>query len=269
MATIIYTDFPLDISEGTQGSIWRRPFRVDGIVATDRTSALAEIFLALPDRGTSVPAPLNPNMRVIENRVTWLGELDGANGEAKGVTTNSTPVDSITAAPPEAGAPDTGPGITLSSRGYIQQRTWGVARRQGSASVTNVEVQNSDGLYTGVEIAAPAFGEQFTFSRTEETNPRQRVKPLLGRINNATWNGYAVDTVVLQNYISESVNGGEYYNVTYDFVAFGTSDGWAVTVTGKDLEKGGAPIQTPVGDQRTFWIPYDRADFGPLNIVLD
>lgn len=267
MATIIYNDDPIDVSEGTQGALWVRTWYTEDIVATDRVNAIAELFLALPDRGTSAPAPLNPNLRVISNRVTWIEGLNGSTGKAKGTTTNSTPVDTITAEPPQAGVEDTGPGITLSGSGYIQQRKYVTARPQGSGSVEQCTVRNSDGNLSPVLIDAPEFGETFTFSRNEETNPRARLRTLRGRVNDATWNTYAVDTVLLQNASYQSVNGGEYYAVTYQFATL--PSGWVVVVTGRDLEKGGAPILAPTGDEQKIYVPYDRADFSVLGIVLD
>ena len=267
MAVIHYTDFPMSISEGTQGALWRRTWRADGIVATDRVDAIAELFLALPDRGTSVPSPLNPNMRVIENGITWMGELDGANGEAKGYTVNSTPVDSITAAPPELGQEDTGPGITLSGRGYVQQTLLEDARPVGgnNTSVEQIFANWSNGVPSAMPIQAPEYGEAYTFNRTEQTNPVNRLRLVRGRLNDATWNGRLTDTVLLADAEYETVNGGEYYNVSYEFVEM--PNGFAVPVTGRDIEKG-TPILNPTGDQRRFYVPYLQANFAPLNIVL-
>lgn len=104
------------------------------------------------------------------------------------------------------------------------------------------------------------------FSRWEESSPRSRADTYVGKVNLTTWNGYSAGTVLCAGIVGTTRDGGDTYDVRYDFEV--NPNGWDVTVVYID-EDTGRPISGLVTDvsKKTVSL-YTQVSFIGLNITL-
>lgn len=243
-------------SDGEDRITYTRRAKAKGIVATTPAAAYAEVYSdpGIPVKGSQLDATLYPLVLMTSSELTRL-ECHGAAGsrfaevtfQYKGFTT------SISVLPD-----DDGPVIVTISGGLVEKET--SIDRIGAALTT---VHNGETRAATVSILVPVTVIQC--DRLEVSTSKARADTYLGRVNSASWNGYAARTVLCEAIESSTDDGGDSFNVTYRFRQ--DPDGWDQTIVHRT--PAGEPVLSPVASVgiKTVEI-YDEVSFAGLNITL-
>lgn len=268
MATVRYDLEPSRYDTDFSGNTLVRGFTISGLLNGPALADLVdETFAELPAKGTPAPDPLN-GLRL----QGWGVERYYQERNAAGAPINSwggfgslryrTP----TFTTPTIEEPDAnGPGITVST-------TTSVEEFETPYDINGNQITT---FYDQVTQAHTIRGfrtlRSHVFVRPEDANPRSRRDGFEGKLNATIWNGYAVETVLLQT-IADTTNDNESWEVEYTFVI--RNEGWKVPLVHEDPFFPGHPL--PLGGLSAPEIAnatYDAerfftVDFGPLNITL-
>lgn len=249
-------------TSGRAGDRWDRQWHITGIVATTVQDAVVEVFAQLPNTGTAAPSPLT-NIFVADAAITRF-ECAGTKGlgQAFGTLTYTTPSRSVFV------PNDTGPGVTLTAGGAIQEVP-AYTDINGNQLVTEFDNVTQAHRVTGFEVSSAP-----TFTRVEATSPRVRADTYVGKLNSVTWNGYAARRVLCASIEGESQDRGATFVTTYTFHVK-PAGFWDVLLYHDDPFYPGNPIPTSVA-AGTPTAPAARIvaqvltdiDFGPLGISL-
>ena len=247
-------------TSGRAGDRWDRNWLVGGITASDVPNAIIEVFAQIPNIGDAAPAPLT-NVFVADATITSFACAAGnALGQATGVLTYTTPSRSVFV------PNDTGPGVTLTGGGAIQEID--VFR-----DINGDQLRTTfDNVTMGHKVRGFEVSSAPTFTRVEVTSPRARADAYVGRVNSLVWNSYAARTVLCASIEGESQDRGATFVNTY---TFHVRPSWDVELYHDDPFYPGNPVPTtaPFGTpaapgERTRGEILPAVDFGPLGIVL-
>ena len=153
---------------------------------------------------------------------------------------------------------DNGPVVTTVSSNVVETDT--SEDRNDTALTTSHENET--------KAATVPFLEPVTVlecRRVEATNPRSRSDTYVGKVNSATWNGYAARTVLCSDINTTTDDFGASYDTTYRFEY--RANGWDPTIVHK--KPSGDPVLNPVDTVGIKVVElYDEVSFAPLNITI-
>ena len=137
-----------------------------------------------------------------------------------------------------------------------------------------------EGYVGTVDVQVPST--RLSFSRREETPPSVAISTLMGKINDAPFVGFPTGSVLCTGINASSSDGGETYNVTYEFQVSnrngagvaGADPDWVAAVVyiqdnGKPYPFGSNPSEGIALGVLDFVELYESANFGSLGLSLE
>ena len=249
------------------GFVVREVFEVDGLTGTDfgQIAYTGLLDPLAPKRGDSlVLDPSGPNERtltcitVVPETVTNERTSPTPLAKMRAVATFAEANATVIVNDPD----DDGPGVATVGAQVENVQT---EKDKDDVVITVKKDATSPNIIHPVDFrrSRPVV----EFSRLEASNPRDRARTHVGTLNNAIWNGFAIETVLCTGIIGTTRDGGNSYDVRYAFEVDEGTDKWDVDVY--YIDDNGRPLANPVdGVSKKTVKLYKTSNFGALNISL-
>lgn len=248
---------------GDEGLQYREVMAVTGVSQSNFAQAIHDALLQTPQRNATLVLGTAPNDTTLYMRSKSFTKVSNEKGLTSGrVQLTASWFQFVAPAnDPQEQPDDDGAGVsTVGSVVETVQTEFDSA----GAEITVKRDASSPDLIQPVQYRKPRSVAEF--SRWEQNSPQSRADTYVGKLNSAVWNGYAAGTVLCSGIVGTTRDGGDTYDVRYEFEI--DANGWDETVVYID-EDTGRPI-SPLVDtvsKKTVTL-YTSISFSGLNITL-